>query len=121
MKKDLASLGYVAFNDQATQDLLKKLTDLSKKEAEASCELHRRYSACKNLLADKTQKILLRKINHDVYNPKVTKALNCIERIAEQLKNNKNELISTFANLTLTSYYFQPNRSDVRKFIKAAK
>jgi hypothetical protein len=121
LKKDLASLGYVVFNDQATQDLLKKLTDLSKKEAEASCELHRRYSACKNLLADKTQKILLRKINHDVYNPKLSKALNCIERIAEELKNNKNELVSTFTNLALKNYYFQPCRSDVRKFIKAAK
>jgi thymidylate synthase len=87
----------------------------------ARSALHARFSACKNLLTNETQSILLSRINKDVYNPKLSKTMDRIEKIVEQLKNNKNELVSTFANLALKSYYFQPCRSDVRKFIKAAK
>ena len=121
LKKDLAALGYLKYEDQATKDKLNELYGISGKMQTARSALHARFSACKNLLTNETQSILLSRINKDVYNPKLSKTMDRIEKIVEQLKNNKNELVSTFANLALKSYYFQPSRSDVRKFIKAAK
>ena len=121
LKKDLATLGYLKYDDNATKDTLNKLYEISGKAQSARSALHSRFTACKNLLTDKTRNILLHRINQDVYNPKLSKTMDCIEKIVEELKNNKNELVSTFTNLALKSYYFQPCRSDVRKFIKASK
>jgi hypothetical protein len=117
LKKDLATLGYWMSNDQATRNKLSDLRKIYDDAQNARSRMNSRFIACKNLLTNRTQNIILRKLGDS----RLCKRIDSIERIVEQLKNNNNELVSTFTNLALSSYYFNPKRSDIRKFIKAAK
>jgi hypothetical protein len=121
LKKSLAELGYQMRSDQSTQERLKKLKELYDDVQTARSKMSNRYNACKNLLTNKTQDIILSGITKNVHSPRLSKQIERIEKVITQLKNNNNELVSTFTNLALSSYYFNPKRSDVRKFIKAAK
>ena len=121
LKKGLAELGYQMKSDQSTQERLKKLKELYDDVQTARSKMNTRYHACKNLLTNKTQDIILSSISKDVHSVRLSKQIERIEKVITQLKNNNNELVSTFTNLALSSYYFNPKRSDIRKFIKAAK
>ena len=121
LKKSLAELGYQMRSDQSTQERLKKLKELYDDVQTARSKMNNRYNACKNLLTNKTQDIILSSISKDVHSVRLSKQIERIEKVIMQLKNNNNELVSTFTNLALSSYYFNPKRSDIRKFIKAAK
>jgi hypothetical protein len=121
LKKDLAKLGYWMSNNQETCDKLKKVSELYNDVQNAISKMNSRYHACKNLLTNKTQNIILSNISKNVHSSRFSKQMERIEKVITQLKNNNNELVSTFTNLALSSYYFNPKRSDVRKFIKAAK
>ncbi len=121
LKKDLVTLGYWMSNNQETRDKLGELRKLYNDASNARSKMNTRYHACKNLLTSKTQDIIISNISKDVYSPRLSRQMERIERIIEQLKNNNNELVSTFTNLALSTYYFNPKRSDIRKFIKAAK
>jgi hypothetical protein len=117
LRKDLAALGYWMAGAQTTRS---KLTDLRKiydDAQNARSRMNSRYIACKNLLTNKTQNIIL----NNLENPRLAKRMEHIEKIIAQLKNNNNELVSIFTKSALSSYYFNPSRSDIRKFIKAAK
>ncbi len=121
LKKSLAVLGYLMHDQQSTKDRIQKLSELQQNIDKARSDMNNRYYKFKNVLTDKTQNIITSNVSKDVYNARLHKNINRIEKIVEQLKNNKNELVSTFTNLALNSYYFSPKRSDIRKFIKAAK
>jgi hypothetical protein len=117
LRKDLAALGYWMAADQTTRDRLVELRKIYNDAQNARSKMNNRYIACKNLLTNKTQNIILRNLE----NSRLSKRMDSIEKIIEQLKNNNNELVSIFTKSALSSYYFTPSRSDIRKFIKAAK
>jgi hypothetical protein len=121
LQKDLIALGYLSNKDQSTLTLLRQLEKQQTERDQARSSLSQRLSKCKNLLSRQSQGIFNNKISKDPYSANLEKRIAALEKITDQLKNNKNELVATFTKLTLESYYFQASRSDVRKFIKAAK
>lgn len=121
LKKDLIALGYAAYDDPAIVVTIKQLQKSKTERDQARSEMSQRYHKCKNLLSSKSQQAFNNRISKDPFSQTLEKRVCALEKIVEELKNNKNELVATFTKLALESYYFQASRSDVRKFIKAAK
>jgi len=121
LKRDLIALGYASYDDPAIVATIKQLQKSKTERDQARSEMSQRYHKCKNLLSSKSQQTFSNRISKDPFSPILEKRVCALEKITEELKNNKNELVATFTKLTLESYYFQASRSDVRKFIKAAK
>ena len=121
LKRDLITLGYAAYDDPAIVVTIKQLQKSKTERDQARSEMSQRYHKCKNLLSSKSQQAFNNRISKDPFSQTLEKRVCALEKIVEELKNNKNELVATFTKLALESYYFQASRSDVRKFIKAAK
>lgn len=121
LQKDLMALGYLSNKDQTTIKLLDKLTKQKTEHDQKRSNMSQRFYKCKNLLSNQSQGIFNNKISKDPYCATLEKRISALEKITDHLKTNKNELVATFTKLTLENYYFQASRSDVRKFIKAAK
>lgn len=121
LQKDLIALGYLSNKDQSTVALMQKLEKQRAERDQAMGVLSQRLHKCRNLLSRQSQGIFNNKISRDPHSTNLEKRIAALEKITDQLKNNKNELVATFTKLALENYYFQVSRSDVRKFIKAAK
>jgi len=121
LKKDLITLGYVAHNDATIVAIINQLVAENTKNKQAQAQMNTRYNKYKNLLTEKSQGIFYRQISNDPYSFIVEKRISTLEKIGDKLKNNKNDLVATFIKLTLESYYFRPDRKDIRKFIRASK
>ncbi len=121
LKKDLIALGYVAHNDATIVAIINQLVAENTKNKQAQAQMNTRYNKYKNLLTEKSQGIFYRQISNDPYSFIVEKRISTLEKIGDKLKNNKNDLVATFIKLTLESYYFRPDRKDIRKFIRASK